>query len=223
MTSPTGPAAPVADHHGVTVGFDLDMTLIDSRPGIAAVFRALSAETGVFIDADAAVSRLGPPLEQELANWFPASATAEMADRYRALYPDHAITPTVLLPGVPESIEAIRADGGRVLVITSKFAGNAALHLEHCGIVADVLVGWAYQDGKRDALTGNGAHAYVGDFVADMTSARAAGVTAIGVTTGPCGEAELIAAGADVILTDLREFPGWFERSKLFGWATRSR
>lgn len=32
--------------HTLTVGFDLDMTLIDSRPGIAAAFQALSAETG---------------------------------------------------------------------------------------------------------------------------------------------------------------------------------
>lgn len=40
-----------------TVGFDLDMTLIDSRPGIKAAFLALSAETGFAIDADLAISR----------------------------------------------------------------------------------------------------------------------------------------------------------------------
>ena len=34
------------------VGFDLDMTLIDSRPGIAATYRALTAKTGVHVDAD---------------------------------------------------------------------------------------------------------------------------------------------------------------------------
>ena len=34
-----------------TVGFDLDMTLIDSRPGIAATYQELSARTGVAIDA----------------------------------------------------------------------------------------------------------------------------------------------------------------------------
>ena len=55
----------------LVVGFDLDMTLIDTRPGIAAVWDALSAETGVPIDSAAAVSRLGPPLSEELALWFP--------------------------------------------------------------------------------------------------------------------------------------------------------
>jgi hypothetical protein len=34
------------------VGFDLDLTLIDSRPQILASFRALSDETGAAIDVD---------------------------------------------------------------------------------------------------------------------------------------------------------------------------
>lgn len=44
----------------LTVGFDLDMTLIDSRPGIKAAYEALVAETGTPIDTDLVVSRLGP-------------------------------------------------------------------------------------------------------------------------------------------------------------------
>jgi phosphoglycolate phosphatase len=32
------------------VGFDLDMTLIDSRAGIAAAYRALTARTGVHVE-----------------------------------------------------------------------------------------------------------------------------------------------------------------------------
>ena len=31
----------------LTVGFDHDMTLVDSRPGIAEAYRALSARTGI--------------------------------------------------------------------------------------------------------------------------------------------------------------------------------
>ena len=60
------------------VGFDLDMTLIDSRPGIAAAFAELSARTGVAIDTDQVVSRLGPPLrglrrrDPEMAGSMPA-------------------------------------------------------------------------------------------------------------------------------------------------------
>ena len=59
------------------VGFDLDMTLIDSRPGIAATYQALSARTGVHVDADLAVTRLGPPLRSVQGVWFPPAAVED--------------------------------------------------------------------------------------------------------------------------------------------------
>ncbi|MEU1026997.1 HAD hydrolase-like protein, partial [Streptomyces sp. NPDC005904] len=93
----------------LTVGFDLDMTLIDSRPGIKATYQALSAETGTYIDAELAVTRLGPPLEQELRNWFPEEEIQEMGDRYREIYPTYAIAPTLALPGAREAVAAVRA------------------------------------------------------------------------------------------------------------------
>jgi phosphoglycolate phosphatase len=83
----------------------------------------------------------------------------------------------------------------------------AELHLRHLGLVADELRGLAWANGKADALRTTGAVAYVGDHVADMSAARAAGVFGIGVTTGPCSAAQLVEAGADVVLPDLRGFP----------------
>ncbi|HWB36844.1 MAG TPA: HAD family hydrolase, partial [Rugosimonospora sp.] len=68
-----------------TVGFDLDMTLVDSRPGIAACWRELSARTGVYVDADLAVSRLGPPLPWEAGQWFPADQVDAVVASYREL------------------------------------------------------------------------------------------------------------------------------------------
>jgi phosphoglycolate phosphatase len=207
----------------VLVGFDLDMTLVDSRPGIAAVFRALAAETGTTIDADAAVNRLGPPLQDELARWFPADQIEPMADRYRALYPDYAIASSPLMPGAAEAVRAVRDAGGSVIVITSKQAANAGLHLSHLGIVVDEVVGWAFGDGKRDALLAHHASVYVGDYVADMSAARAANVFGVGVPTGPCDERELLAAGANVVLPDLRAFPDWFASVKALGLPTTTR
>ncbi len=190
-----------------SVGFDLDMTLVDSRPGIAAAFRQLSALTGVDIDAELAVTRLGPPLEHEIARWYPAEQVPAAVARYRALYPDHAVAPSPALPGATAALEAVRAAGGRVLVLTAKKAELAELHLRYLGMVADELRGLAWADGKAAALRETGAVAYVGDHIADMVAARTAGVFAVGVTTGPCPAAELVEAGADAVLPDLRGFP----------------
>ncbi|MCM2420011.1 HAD hydrolase-like protein [Streptomyces sp. RKAG293] len=193
----------------ITVGFDLDMTLIDSRPGIKAAFDRLSAETGVFIDSELVVTRLGPPLDQELAHWFPADAIAETADRFRALYPDYAIAPTPALPGARASVDAVRAAGGRAVVVTAKYEPNARLHLDHLGIEAEVR-GWLWAEAKAEALLEYGASIYVGDHTGDVRGARVAGALSVAVATGPCDAAELRAAGADVVLDSLTEFPAWF-------------
>ncbi|GAB3947706.1 HAD family hydrolase [Micromonospora vulcania] len=191
----------------LTVGFDLDMTLVDSRPGIAATFRALTARTGVPVDADLAVSRLGPPLRTEIAHWFPAEQIESAVRVYREMYPAYAITPTVPLPGARAAIDAIRARGGRVLVVTAKMGRLAQLHLDHLGLVVDELAGDLFAEEKATALREYDATHYVGDHVADMAAAGAAGVPGIGVATGHCSADELRAAGAKVVLDDLTEFP----------------
>jgi phosphoglycolate phosphatase len=189
------------------VGFDLDMTLIDSRPGIAAAYRALSAKTGVYVDADLAVTRLGPPLRTELREWFPAEDVEQAVTTYRALYPDYAIEPTVPTPGAVAALAAVRARGLRVVVVTSKLGRLAELHLAHLGMVADELAGDLFAEGKAAALVEHGVRWYVGDHAADMVAARTAGIPGVGVTTGPCGHAELTAAGAAYVLPDLTAFP----------------
>jgi phosphoglycolate phosphatase len=189
------------------VGFDLDMTLIDSRPGIRAAFRALTAQTGVFVDADLAVTRLGPPLRRELSEWFPADEVEQAVTTYRALYPDYAIAPSLPTPGAGEALAAVRALGLRVVVVTSKLGRLARLHLDHLGLVADEVAGDLFAEGKAAALTEHGVRWYVGNHVGDMVAARTAAVPGIGVTTGPCSADELSAAGATYVRPDLTGFP----------------
>ncbi|MFE1177060.1 HAD family hydrolase [Streptomyces sp. NPDC058773] len=198
--------------HPLTVGFDLDMTLIDSRPGIRAAYRELSARTGTFVDADLAVSRLGPPLEEEISRWFPAERVAETADLYRALYPDHAVAATTALPGAREALDAVHAAGGKAIVVTAKHEPNAKLHLAHLGLDADALVGSLWAEGKAEALRRYRAQVYVGDHIGDIVGAHTAGALSVAVATGPCAATELRAAGAEVVLGDLTEFPSWLAR-----------
>jgi phosphoglycolate phosphatase len=196
----------------VAVGFDLDMTLIDSRPGIAAAYRALTAATGVPIDADLAVTRLGPPLRTELGEWFPAEQVEAAVTTYRALYPDHAVTPSLPLPGAVAALAAVRAAGYRVVVVTSKLDRLARVHLDHLGMLVDEVIGDLFAEGKAAAIVEHGVALYVGDHVADMVAATTAGVPGVGVTTGPCTAEELWAAGATTVLDDLTGFPAVLHR-----------
>ncbi len=195
----------------LVVGFDLDMTLIDTRPGFAATMAVLAEETGVELDVHELSARLGPPLDHLLAPHYPADQLAGLVDRFRAHYPQHAIAPTEAFPGVPEAFEAVRRHGGRTVVVTGKYRPNAVLHLEALGFDVDELVGEVWGAGKGPALTEHGATIYVGDHVHDVEGARAADALSVSVLTGGSSEEELRAAGTHVVLASLREFPAWLD------------
>src|SRR5690348_2565016 len=149
---------------GPIVGFDLDLTLLDSRPGIVKSLDALSAETGVPIDADVVIGRLGAKLEVELAEWFPADDVAAAADLYRKHYYEYCVDGgTLLLPGASESIDAVRALNGTVLIVTAKSEPLSYRCLAEVGVEPDVIAGHVHGEEKRDALVAHNANVYVGD------------------------------------------------------------
>ena len=197
------------------VGFDLDMKLIDTVPGFSAVLTALGSELGVEFPVAEMTSRLGPPLEQLLEPHLAAEAVGPAGDRFRALYPDHAIASVPVLPGAHEALAAVRRQGGRIVLVTGKFPRNAELHVEHLGLDVDLVEGWVWGVGKGEVLRREDVGIYVGDHVHDVEGARAAGALSVSVLTGGCTREELEAAGTDVVLEGLEEFPAWLDEHLL--------
>lgn len=196
------------------VGFDLDMTLIDPRPGMVRVLDELAAETGLPLDGEYFAANLGPPLDMILRGFgVVEDRIPTLVARFRELYPDIVVPATVALPGAADALSAVREQGGRTLVVTGKYAPNAARHLAALGWEVDALVGELWAGGKADALRTHGATVYVGDHVGDMVGAVTAGALPVGVLTGPCDEEQLRAAGARVVLPDLTGFADWLSAS----------
>jgi phosphoglycolate phosphatase len=191
------------------VGFDLDMTLIDSRPQTMAAFTALAGETGVGIDLAAVDSRLGIKLEDEVAYWFPAGERAAAVACYRRHYV-LAAAETVALPGARQALDAVRAAGDRVVIITAKHPISVTPSLLAAGLAADEVFTHVHGPEKAAVLRELRAMAYVGDSPPDMTAAVSAGTLAVGVATGSFGAAALYDAGAAVVLDTLAGFPAWY-------------
>src|SRR3954454_10048794 len=187
------------------------MTLIDSRPGVKAAMEVLSAKSGVHIDADLVVTRLGPPVERELARWFPSWEGDHATAAYREAYATTCITGTAAMPGAHAAIEAVRAAGGRVVVVTAKSTPLAQLCLETVGLEVDGVEGWLFASGKGDALLEHHAPIYVGDHLGDIEGAVHAGALPVSVATGPIAADVLADAGATVVLNSLEEFGPWLE------------
>lgn len=191
------------------VGFDLDMTLIDSRAAILASFAAVAAQTGVAIDLAQVDRRLGIKLEDELAHWMPAGQVAPAIAIYRRHYPGLSARLVTALPGSREAIAAVRAAGGRAVVISAKLEAAVRESLAGLGLEADAVYGDRHGPQKAEQLRSLAAVAYAGDTPPDMAAAVAAGACPVGVPTGSFTARDLQAAGAQVILESLAGFPAW--------------
>ncbi|MFD0557148.1 phosphoglycolate phosphatase [Stackebrandtia endophytica] len=194
----------------LVVGFDLDMTLFDTRPAIGATLAAVAADLGVEFDVELFLSELGPPLDVMVGQQLPKSQVAAFVDRYRDIYHLHGLPAAKLLSGARESIDAVADHQGQSIVITGKNLRDATAHIETEKLPVAAVIGWAWAEGKTVAMREHGAGVYVGDHPADIAAARAAGAAAVAVTTGSHGADSF--ADADVVLDSLTEFPPWLAR-----------
>jgi phosphoglycolate phosphatase len=193
------------------VGFDLDMTLVDTRPGIAMALHAFAEELGRPIDADAIVAALGPPVADALSPWFAPEELPEAVSRFRQHMARVGVMDVVPLPGAAAAMDAARAAGHEVIVVTSKIEPLALATLANAGLDADRVFGDVWAEDKAGPLRARRAVCYVGDHPGDMRAAAAAGVPGVGVTSGATTRDELLAAGAHLVVASLDEFPAWLD------------
>jgi pyridinium-3,5-biscarboxylic acid mononucleotide sulfurtransferase len=193
------------------VGFDLDLTLVDSADGIVATFEEVARRLGITVEPSAVRQLIGLPLEDMWTAVTDSSRVAVAATSYRELAPELGVPRTTLLPGAAEAVAAVRSHGGRVVVVSAKADHLIHATLDHVGLGVDAVVGSRFGPAKGEALREHGATVMVGDHPGDMVGARAAGAAAVGVTTGPHEAEQLRRAGAEVVLPELGGFADWLD------------
>jgi len=205
VTAPLGATAPL------TVGFDLDLTLVDSQERIISAYIRSLGDLGVEVSQQELAPHLGMPLAHTAAAVGAAVDVDALVLLYRRYYDEPSAPRTLAMQGALAALRAVRAEGGRTVVVSAKFtpAVHKALAEARLTDLVDVAYGELFARDKASALIAEGASVYVGDHPGDMTAARTAGAYAVGVTTGANDEAALLAAGADVTMPDLDTFVGW--------------
>ena len=195
--------------NSLVVGFDLDMTLVDSADGIAEAIVAVCKLHHVVIDEAEARATIGLPLAQVFPIWLPDLPYEQLLDEYRQHYGVYGIPKSIALPGAHQSLEAVHELGGRVVVVSAKKSDFVQRVLDVVGMKVDAIHGYLFAESKGVALIEEGAQVYVGDHPGDIVAARSANALSVVVATGPTSEAELREAHPDVVLPSLEEFPAW--------------
>ena len=199
-----------------TVLLDLDGTLSDSRPGIAASFRFTLGEMGHNPETAGDLTwAVGPPIAvsiQRLLSLYGDDRVDRAVEIYRARYSEIGLYDCSVFPGMLEMLEGLRDASVAMFVATSKrrdFADRVIDHLNLRGFVGGVygaLPGGGL-DEKQDLLAHimtterlpAGQPVMVGDRLHDIHAAKANGLRSIGVLWGYGGAEELSAAGADAV------------------------
>jgi phosphoglycolate phosphatase len=195
----------------LTVGFDLDLTLVDSRDRILSAYIRALRDLGVEVSSDDLTPHLGIPLAHTAAAVAPTIDADALVLRYRHYYDEPGAPRTLAMPGAADALRCVRAAGGRTVVVSAKFtpAVHNALHEAGLSELVDVVYGELFAQDKATALIAEGASIYVGDHPGDMAAAVAANAYAVGVASGANDEAVLGLAGAAVTVTDLHAFAPW--------------
>jgi phosphoglycolate phosphatase len=195
----------------LAVGFDLDLTLVDSHERILSAYIRALADLGVQVSSEELTPHLGMPLVDTAVAVGAAVDADALVLRYRHYYDEPGAPRTLPMPGAHEALRAVQSAGGRTVVVSAKYTPAVHRALAESGLtdLVDVVYGELFAQDKAGALVAEGASVYVGDHPGDMAAAQTAGAYGVGVTTGANDKAALIAAGADLTVADLDEFIAW--------------
>ena len=195
-----------------TALFDLDGTIIDSiRLILDSYHHTLQAHRRPAQSDDAWLRGIGTPLSAQLAEFAEGPDDLEaMVATYREYNLRHHDASVVPYQGVAEVIRALRADGYRMGLVTSKNRNGTMRGLALAGIAEafDVLVcaddvehPKPHPEPVIKALAHLGstpaATMFIGDSVHDMECGRQAGVATAAVLWGPFGRRDLAPAAPD--------------------------
>ena len=204
--------------------FDLDGTLTDTVPLIAAGVSQALNEFGVACRPEQVVPYIGVPLVDSIQRLAPELAASERFPELLRLYRSRVIETIaaagsdLLLPGVTELLSALRTDGWMVAVVTARQTAAAHRVLDAAGIsdAVDLVIGTdQVAKGKPApdcaflAMERFGTQPantwYIGDAATDMQMAVSAGIPGLGVTTGAGTREDLLAAGARAVVDSADE------------------
>ena len=196
---------------------DLDGTLSDSRPGIAASFRHTLRALGHDPDTAGDLTwAVGPPIAVSLARLlepFGDDRVDEALTIYRKQYSDVGLYDCSAYPGIADMMTALRSSGVTMCIATSKRRDFAERVIDHLGLRDGLLRVYGAEPGggldhKHDLLAhilaAEGFSAtdcvMVGDRLHDIEAAKLNAIRSIGVLWGYGGQAELEAVGAGAIV-----------------------
>lgn len=226
------PSSGEVENASKCIGFDLDLTLVDSSAGILECFKRVLGKNGYLLNVteqdildtiglplEDGFRKLGVPERKRLvqplgkALGTEGSEVERITAEYRSLFNEVGLPMVTMLPHARECLEMLKDEssdhGAYKLILISARKEESVLSI--CDALKirdyfDVIKGGLHAEQKGELLLQQRASLYVGDTPADMIAAKNGKCIAVGVTTGHNNAAALQKENADAhIINNLSE------------------
>ena len=205
--------------------FDLDGTLTDPKIGITTCVQYALHKMGIEEpDPDRLEPFIGPPLIDSFREFYGMNEeeAVRAVEYYRERFSTVGLFENEVYSGIPELLARLKKDGRKLAIASSKPTVYVKKILEYFSIYEyfDIIVG-SELDGTRcrkeevveEALEQLSADdkfrkrdaVMIGDRKFDIEGAKAHQISSIGVNYGYAADNELVEAGADCVVGNVKE------------------
>lgn len=169
------------------IGFDLDMTLVDSSEAI--VFSAISAIRSFVpqasVDEMEIRREIGLPIKELITRYVGSLNSNDAYNIYKKFYISEGLDLSREIDGAVSTILELQLKGYSTCVITAKDQNVAEAQLRHLGFPSLKVFGNSFGSEKTRAMLAFECTHYVGDHYHDYLAAVEAQITFIGVDSNP--------------------------------------
>ena len=169
------------------IGFDLDMTLVNSSEAI--VFSAISAIRSFVpqanIDEMEIRREIGLPIKDLITRYVGSLNSNDAYENYKKFYINEGLGLSSEIDGAKSTVIEMQLKGYSTCVITAKDQNVAELQLRHLGFPSIKVFGNCFGSDKTRAMLAFECTHYVGDHYHDYLAAIEAQVAFVGVDSNP--------------------------------------
>jgi phosphoglycolate phosphatase len=193
-----------------SIGFDLDMTLVDSNLGLIKTLGHLFPKKSE-INEERFIQKIsGLPLKEILGIFVCEDEIVNAEKAFMEFYPSIGIRNSRIYPGAVKALTCVKDAGYEPIIVSAKSPDNLTKMISFFDLPVSIAIGGVHGLGKTQALIENHACLYVGDQESDVASAHRAGIPALKILS-PDKDSKF--THAEWTLGCIEDFPEWFN-----GW-----